>query len=352
MNSKKILVIDDEAPMRYLLERQLCRAGFSVQTAGDGLTGLALAAERRPDAIVLDIMMPDMDGFDVCDRLKSNEATADIPVIFLSASVDSERRQRAFAMGAADVLSKPVQSDELAGSIQAVLRHNGQRASRPGRVIGFFGLTGSGMAAPAALTLAQAVPMKSDSKALLVDLELPFGAIAARLGLAPRPDALDVLGWRGHLTSAAILDAAQPYRHGLHVLPSPVLRDELDEIGLASRLGHALDTLVGENYTVILNLGPSLSEIALAAMRRADLVCAVTADDGEASLARYTQFLREVDAQGLAAERFIPVVGDGDHGRIPGASPRPAVSTHTAYLRALREQPRPSNLRQLAAALI
>lgn len=351
MNSKSILIIDDEAPMRYLLERQLCRAGYGVHVAPDGACGLAMAVERRPDLIVLDIMMPDMDGFEVCERLKAQPATAGIPVVFLSASVDSERRQRAFSLGAADVLSKPLSPGELATAIQGVLRQGAEAQEKRGRVVGFFGLTAPGMSSPAAIALAQTVPTKSNWRVLLVDLEQPFGNIASRLGLAPRPDAMDIIGWRGKLTGAAILDAAQPYRRGLHVLPSPAPRQGLEATALVARMGDVLETLVAEGFYVILNLGTTLTELALHCMERADLVCVVTTDEQASS--EYESFLRDVAAANIDADRFIPVVSGGaelPRSPIPTA-PKPVVPAVATFLQPSTGRPLPSNLSQLAAAL-
>ncbi len=105
-----ILVIDDEAAARDLVQRTLGRAGYHVQTAATGAEGLALAAQIKPAAITLDVMMPGMDGWAVLSRLKADPATADIPVIMMSVVDD---RNLGFTLGAADYLIKPIDWNRL-----------------------------------------------------------------------------------------------------------------------------------------------------------------------------------------------------------------------------------------------
>jgi CheY-like chemotaxis protein len=105
-----VLVIDDDASVRDIVQRFLAREGFRVVTAAGGEEGLRLTRERRPDAITLDVMMPGMDGWAVLAALKSEPATADIPVVMLTMMDD---RNLGYALGAADYLTKPIDRDRL-----------------------------------------------------------------------------------------------------------------------------------------------------------------------------------------------------------------------------------------------
>ena len=124
MTQKKILIIDDEFPMRYLIEHQLKREGFTVTLAKDGPDGLTAVNQHRPDLVVLDVMMPGMDGFEVCQQIKTTPETSQIPVIFLTASEAKEYKTRAFAVGADDYLTKPFMAEELLAHISAVLKRS------------------------------------------------------------------------------------------------------------------------------------------------------------------------------------------------------------------------------------
>ena len=113
-----ILIIDDDPTVRDLMKRQLQRDGFGVLIAEDGPSGIKMAIETRPDAIVLDILMPGMDGWSVLRTLKASEETANIPVIMASIL---DEKNRGFSLGAADYLSKPVERDRLISSIEKLI---------------------------------------------------------------------------------------------------------------------------------------------------------------------------------------------------------------------------------------
>ncbi|MEA3377190.1 MAG: response regulator transcription factor [Chloroflexota bacterium] len=115
----RVLAIDDEPEMLKLLETLLSRRGFDVVVASDAHTGLRAAYRTRPDAILLDVMMPGMDGFDVCRRLK--EAT-DAPILFVTALDDLSRLKQGFALGADDYVVKPFRASELISRLKASLR--------------------------------------------------------------------------------------------------------------------------------------------------------------------------------------------------------------------------------------
>jgi len=117
-----ILCIDDDRDVRNLLEKILAGAGYTVTTAGDGRQGLAEARKRSPDLILLDVMMPAIDGFSVCSQLQADQETAYIPIIFLTALDGEEERANAFAAGAADYIAKPVQKESLLAKVEEQLK--------------------------------------------------------------------------------------------------------------------------------------------------------------------------------------------------------------------------------------
>ncbi|MEO6054739.1 MAG: response regulator transcription factor [Chthoniobacterales bacterium] len=117
-----VLVIEDESDVVDLLRYNLNRAGFAVLIAKDGQEGLKTAQERRPDVIVLDLMMPKMNGNEVCKALKQNADTAQIPVIMLTAKGQPQERVAGLEMGADDYMTKPFSPRELILRVQGVLR--------------------------------------------------------------------------------------------------------------------------------------------------------------------------------------------------------------------------------------
>jgi len=122
MNTKKILVIDDQKENLFILEDRLDLEGFKVITAYNGLSGIELAKEHKPDLVLLDIMMPEISGFEVCRELTNNEITKNIPVIILTALSNAEDTEKGFAAGAFDFIKKPFNRIELLARIKAALR--------------------------------------------------------------------------------------------------------------------------------------------------------------------------------------------------------------------------------------
>ena len=117
----RVLVIDDEPDVRWLLRLSLERIGHEVLLAEDGLRGVAMAQKQRPDAIVLDLMMPVMDGYGVLQALEKDERTARVPVVVLTAKAIPEEEARATAAGAVRFLTKPFDPNDLAHELEILL---------------------------------------------------------------------------------------------------------------------------------------------------------------------------------------------------------------------------------------
>ena len=117
--SRHILIIDDEWTIQLALQARLSAHGFTVQLASDGPSGLLAAQQDRPDIILLDLRMPDMDGFEVLRRLRAAPETSSIPVIFLTANVQDTVKQQARSAGAAGFLTKPYESKDVVNAILA-----------------------------------------------------------------------------------------------------------------------------------------------------------------------------------------------------------------------------------------
>jgi CheY-like chemotaxis protein len=115
-----VLLIDDCAAQRDLYEFALAHE-FNILTAARGAEGASLAARERPDAIVLDVLMPGMDGWETCTHIKSNARTAHIPVILLTGTNDRDLSQHAMAVGATAILRKPCPADQLRDVILAAM---------------------------------------------------------------------------------------------------------------------------------------------------------------------------------------------------------------------------------------
>jgi DNA-binding response OmpR family regulator len=117
----KVLVIDDEAPIRLLCRVNLEAEDMEVLEAEDGTEGLELARREKPDVILLDVMMPGLDGWEVLHRLLDDEATKEIPIVFLTARAELRDRARGLELGGVDYVTKPFNPTELAPLVQGLI---------------------------------------------------------------------------------------------------------------------------------------------------------------------------------------------------------------------------------------
>ncbi len=122
MEKKKILLIDDEPELVELLKERLESSGYEFVSASNGEEGLIKVGEEAPDFILLDLIMPKMNGYDVCKRLKENPGTKDIPILIITASGTKDLEQKCLALGANAVIMKPYDSADLLVKIKELLK--------------------------------------------------------------------------------------------------------------------------------------------------------------------------------------------------------------------------------------
>lgn len=307
MSGKRILIVDDEAPMRFLLSKQLNRAGFEAATAADGEAALEALAAEPFDAVILDVLMPGMDGFEVCRRLKADKRTAGIPVIFLSASCSGEFRRRAFRVGAADFLAKPFETDELPAYLQAIFRRLDSPIRDKGHIVAVVGANGPAGGPALAIRLAEKAALQEPGPAMLIDLELPAGSIGARLQLSGGPNMRVLLQNTGEpITSEAITRVAQRYHGALEVMPAPFTPSTLNQAEPEpQRLTDLLDNLIERGYFVVVHVGRRIDDLTLTALSRAESIWMAARD---AQRDDTDMLLSEMAAAGIPRERIqVPV---------------------------------------------
>jgi two-component system phosphate regulon response regulator PhoB len=153
---ERILVVDDEPDIVALVAYHLAKLGYRVSTAGSGADALELARRERPALVVLDLMLPDLSGFEVLERLRTDDATRQLPVLMLTARREEPDRIRGLSLGADDYLTKPFSPQELVLRVGAILR----------RVA--TGAAAEGGAEPGSLLLVG--PLRIDRAAMTVDV--------------------------------------------------------------------------------------------------------------------------------------------------------------------------------------
>ena len=199
--AEKILVVDDDLDTLKLVGLMLERQGYEITVASNGLLGLSKAATERPDLILLDIMMPDIDGYEVTRRLRADPTLAHIPVIMFTAKSMVDDKVAGFEVGVDDYLTKPTHPAELTAHVKAVLARSAQTRAAPSEkatTIGFLGVKGG--VGTSTLTLNVGVSLRHLNQDVIVaDLNPGCGSIGLDLGLA-NPQGL------GHLLSRSLKD--------------------------------------------------------------------------------------------------------------------------------------------------
>ena len=131
MAQHKILIVEDEPDIREVMEFNLSREGFAVTAAADGADGLRLAREKRFDLVLLDLMLPEMDGLEVCRHLRETEEFRSLPIIMVSAKGEESDVVLGLGLGADDYVTKPFSPRELVARVRAVLRRGHAQDSAP-----------------------------------------------------------------------------------------------------------------------------------------------------------------------------------------------------------------------------
>ena len=119
--SKKILIVEDDPSFSRAINHIIDKEGYDVVTATNGMTGLRMANEENPDLVILDVMLPGLDGFEICSRLRKEPQTAELPIIMLSAKGQEADKNTGLKVGANEYLTKPVDRELLLKTITSLL---------------------------------------------------------------------------------------------------------------------------------------------------------------------------------------------------------------------------------------
>lgn len=189
---EKILVVDDDVDSLKLIGLMLQRHGYEVVQANTGSQALSKANAERPNLIILDVMMPDMNGYEVCKRLRGNPNTQPIPIIMFTAKTLIDDKVAGFEAGADDYLTKPTHPAELASRVKAVLARTAARQEQApqerGRTIGVLGVKGGVGTTTIAYNLAAAM-LQANENPIVTDFRLGEGSLGLFMGF-PRSQGL------------------------------------------------------------------------------------------------------------------------------------------------------------------
>jgi len=281
----RILAVDDDEFNRRLVAAALSRLNYEVSTAENGQEGLRLAAELKPDLILLDVMMPDMDGYDVCKRLRSLPSSAHTPIMMLTALDGVNEKIKGFEVGADDYLSKPFEPVELQARVQALLRRAAiqapveSAAGDNGKVLAVFSLRGGSGVSTLAANVAAGLASIWGQPTVLVDQVFSGGQCALMLNLPfshtwsvlsrMQPDEIDP-----EVLEAILLT----HESGVRVLAAPS-RPEQAEALSAPKVTRVLELLRQQYPYVVLDLPHDFGDTAVAGLDLADEILLLTTPD-------------------------------------------------------------------------
>jgi len=281
--AQRILVVDDDPNALRLISYALHREGFEVVAAQSGQEALKQVVEQPVDLIVLDIMMPQMDGYQVCQRLRENPDTARLPVIMLTAKSQVEDKVRGFKAGADDYVTKPVLPAELVARVRALLVRSSYLTEPTSEsqttVFAIVGAKGGVGTTTIAVNVAIALAERSKT-VVLIDMNYAASAVAMQLDLNPGPSLLALL----QETSAppdtrAITGNLLPHTSGIKVFPAPSRVEAANLSVQPAVIQSILDTVAAQAKYVIIDAGASLNDVSLAGIAASDRVLIVTESD-------------------------------------------------------------------------
>src|SRR5512141_747371 len=199
--SEKILIIDDDLDTLRLVGLMLQRQGYQISAATNGQQGLDKAFEEDPDMILLDVMMPDMDGYEVTRRLRQNPSTMETPILMFTAKTQLDDKVIGFEVGANDYLTKPTHPSELQARVKALLSRVGEKKDTThsaddmnlGFVIGVLGARGGLGASTLAVNIAASLHSRTKNEVIVAEMLPGRGTLALELGVANFKGLTDLL---------------------------------------------------------------------------------------------------------------------------------------------------------------
>jgi DNA-binding response OmpR family regulator len=216
---RTILVVDDDPNALRVMALALRAEGYRVVTTVNGQDALVQAREQRPDLMLLDVMMADLDGYEVCRRLRADPSTATIPVIMLTAKTLVVDKISGLRAGADEYIPKPAEPSYVVEQVTALLNRLTGQSRPPGRVVGCLGAKGGVGTTTVAVNVAVSLA-RTNTATILIDLRPAFGCVGRLLGLNPRTTLSDLLDHDPtRIDSNFLQRALATHASGLKVLP-------------------------------------------------------------------------------------------------------------------------------------
>jgi CheY-like chemotaxis protein/MinD-like ATPase involved in chromosome partitioning or flagellar assembly len=307
--AEKILIVDDDVDSLKLIGMMLQRQGYEIVAASNGQQALARAHADEPDLIILDVMMPDMDGYEVCRRLRHDSTTQAIPIIMFTAKTLVDDKVAGFEAGADDYLTKPTHPAELASRVKAVLARSAAQHRPSGDqalTLGFLGAKGGVGITTLAVNVAAALA-RSDPT-IIADFRFGQGTLGLSLGFARSTGMANLLARpTNEITPRAAENELVTHSSGLRLLlssgrPKETLLNVSPDA--AVMLLRHLRTL---SRNVVLDLGAGLTRLSARLAQEVDQLT-LAVEPNRVALALARDLLHEIEQVGLSHNQINVVL--------------------------------------------
>lgn len=281
--AEKILIVDDDLETLRLVGLMLQRQGYQIASARNGTEGLSLAETEKPDLIVLDIMMPDLDGFQVSAKLRENPITAEIPILMFTAKSQVDDKVAGYEAGADDYLTKPVHPAELIAHIKALLGRTRNRGTSPaqkrGHVLGLLAAKGGMGVSTLTLNLGIAYYQRTRADVIAMELRAGQGTWAGELAFPNAEGLMNLLTQRaGEITRTSVENELVRTTYGIRLL---------------------LASSASKDYNVLIN---SVNQLETIIQHASTLASFILLDIGNPFLPGFEKILSHCDELILVAE--------------------------------------------------
>lgn len=270
--SQKILIIDDDLDTLRLVGLMLQRQGYQISAATNGQQGLEKAFEEDPDLILLDVMMPDMDGYEVTRRLRSNPSTLETPILMFTAKTQLDDKVIGFEVGANDYLTKPTHPSELQARVKTLLARVGEKTTTAsaaqdanrGYVIGVLGARGGLGTTTMTVNIGSGLQTRTKAEVIVAEMLPGQGTLALDVGVTSSKGLVDLLSINklSELTRDRVREALVQHGSGLKLL---LASDRPRDMHLINQIAN-YETLVRRLATlarfVVLDLGVGIQPFA------------------------------------------------------------------------------------------
>lgn len=308
----RILFIDDDPINHQLVAKALQPMGHQISFAENGTSGLAQARTTKPDLIITDVIMPDINGYEVTRQLRRDPQFAATPVLVLTAQSGLQDKLQAFESGADDYLSKPFEPAELVARVSALLRRiemtplAPQDAGQTAQMIAVHSLRGGTGASTLAVNLALSLS-NLWGRTILLDLTMTAGQVALMLNMNLRRTWADIARFKaGEVDMESLQSVISSHESGLSFIAAPTFPEEGEALH-GDNLLTVLNLLKGQYDYIVADLPHDFSEIALTALDAADLILMVGTPD-MASIRATAAALDSYSKLGYSKEKIKPLL--------------------------------------------